>query len=240
MAPRRPPRVVQKTLVSLLVLSFLCLSLRHESQADHEHLVALTKAEPALQPLVMSSRAIVLLSLEPRFTQNMLFEMHGIKDAVVRVVVEVSRVDNNDKPRWVKVGSPWELKVATDFRQFVSLQRHHPGKGLEELAWHTHVFDALGPGGSGTAHELSGSARLLLTTTLPKPISLLLRVQEMPALGRHRTLIATAILVAVFGLIATDIVHRTVAAGVGSFVVIGTLACAPAGLDPPMNHSFLL
>jgi hypothetical protein len=46
----------------------------------------------------------------------------------------------------------------------------------------------------------------------------------MPPLGRHRTLVASLILVAVFGMIATEVVHRTVAAGVGSFLVIGTLA----------------
>ena len=215
MARRR--RVLQTVLLALLVLAFFSLSTRPESQADHEHLVALTKSEPAIQPLILSSRALVVLQLEPRFTQNM---QHSMPNAVVRVQLQVSRsgAASHDASAWVKVGQPWELRIATDFAQFVSLQRHHPGKGLEDLNWRRHVFDDLG------ASEVTGAARLLLTTTLPKPISLLLRVQEMPPLGRHRTLVASLILVAVFGMIATEVVHRTVAAGVGSFLVIGTLA----------------
>ena len=213
----RRHRVLQTVLLALLVLAFFSLSTRPESQADHEHLVALTKNEPAIQPLILSSRALVVLQLEPRFTQNM---QHSMPNAVVRVQLQVSRsgAASHDASAWVKVGQPWELRIATDFAQFVSLQRHHPGKGLEDLNWRRHVFDDLG------ASEVTGAARLLLTTTLPKPISLLLRVQEMPPLGRHRTLVASLILVAVFGMIATEVVHRTVAAGVGSFLVIGTLA----------------
>ena len=213
----RRHRVLQTALLALLVLAFFSLSTRPESQADHEHLVALTKNEPAIQPLILSSRALVVLQLEPRFTQNM---QHSMPNAVVRVQLQVSRsgAASHDASAWVKVGQPWELRIATDFAQFVSLQRHHPGKGLEDLNWRRHVFDDLG------ASEVTGAARLLLTTTLPKPISLLLRVQEMPPLGRHRTLVASLILVAVFGMIATEVVHRTVAAGVGSFLVIGTLA----------------
>ena len=213
----RRHRVLQTALLALLVLAFFSLSTRPESQADHEHLVALTKNEPAIQPLILSSRALVVLQLEPRFTQNM---QHSMPNAVVRVQLQVSRsgAASHDASAWVKVGQPWELRIATDFAQFVSLQRHHPGKGLEDLNWRRHVFDDLG------ASEVTGAARLLLTTTLPKPISLLLRVQEMPPLGRHRTLVASLILVAVFGMIATEAVHRTVAAGVGSFLVIGTLA----------------
>ena len=213
----RRHRVLQTALLALLVLAFFSLSTRPESQADHEHLVALTKNEPAIQPLILSSRALVVLQLEPRFTQNM---QHSMPNAVVRVQLPVSRsgAASHDASAWVKVGQPWELRIATDFAQFVNLQRHHPGKGLEDLNWRRHVFDDLG------ASEVTGAARLLLTTTLPKPISLLLRVQEMPPLGRHRTLVASLILVAVFGMIATEAVHRTVAAGVGSFLVIGTLA----------------
>ena len=213
----RRHRVLQTALLALLVLAFFSLSTRPESQADHEHLVALTKNEPAIQPLILSSRALVVLQLEPRFTQNM---QHSMPNAVVRVQLQVSRsgAASHDASAWVKVGEPWELRIATDFAQFVNLQRHHPGKGLEDLNWRRHVFDDLG------ASEVTGAARLLLTTTLPKPISLLLRVQEMPPLGRHRTLVASLILVAVFGMIATEVVHRTVAAGVGSFLVIGTLA----------------
>ena len=213
----RRHRVLQTALLALLVLAFFSLSTRPESQADHEHLVALTKNEPAIQPLILSSRALVVLQLEPRFTQNM---QHSMPNAVVRVQLQVSRsgAASHDASAWVKVGQPWELRIATDFAQFVSLQRHHPGKGLEDLNWRRHVFDDLG------ASEVTGAARLLLTTTLPKPNSLLLRVQEMPPLGRHRTLVASLILVAVFGMIATEAVHRTVAAGVGSFLVIGTLA----------------
>ena len=179
----RRHRVLQTALLALLVLAFFSLSTRPESQADHEHLVALTKSEPAIQPLILSSRALVVLQLEPRFTQNM---QHSMPNAVVRVQLQVSRsgAASHDASAWVKVGQPWELRIATDFAQFVSLQRHHPGKGLEDLNWRRHVFDDLG------ASEVTGAARLLLTTTLPKPISLLLRVQEMPPLGRHRTLVA--------------------------------------------------
>lgn len=215
--PRPPaslPRWARCALVGALVLAFALCESTADTQADHEHLVALTKSEPALLPLIHSQRDLIALQLEPRFTQNMHYTEHGVRDANVRVQVQV-RGGGKGERGWSKAGEPWTLRIATDFDRWLALQRHHPGKGLEDLTWHSHVFD-LG--------RLDGECRLSLTTNLPRPISLLLRVNEMGGLGRHRWLIALLIVVLVFGLIAFDVVHRTVAAALGCFLVLGTMA----------------
>ena len=200
-------------LFSLLLLAFLRISLQPDSQADHEHLLALTSREPAVQPLIRRYRSIVVLQLEPRFTQNMHTEFHGVDHPTVHATVQVHKGD-----RWLRVGTPWELKVSNEYWQWAVYQRHHPGKGLEDFNWHEHTFD-LGKLG------VVGDARLSLTTNIPKPISMLVHVHEMSFLGRHRSQIAMLIAVLVFGLIAFEVTHRTVAAALGTCLVLGTMAC---------------
>jgi len=221
--PSTPLTRAVRLFLLVLVLAAVCaVSLQPDTQADHEHLVALSHADAAVQPLIRHRRALVVLQAEPRFTQNMAelssrfhSESNGQQK---RPHVQVSLQVAGRLGSWILVGSPWTIPLSSDFMRWRSLQRHHPGKGLEDFSWHSHTFEL------GQHANAAAPARLSLTTNLPKPISLLLRVQELSPLGQLRNLFAMCVVLLVFGLIASEAVHRTVAAGVGCSLVLGLMA----------------
>ena len=221
--PSTPLTRAVRLFLLVLVLAAVCaVSLQPDTQADHEHLVALSHADAAVQPLIRHRRALVVLQAEPRFTQNMAelssrfhSESNGQQK---RPHVQVSLQVAGRLGSWIRVGSPWTIPLSSDFMRWRSLQRHHPGKGLEDFSWHSHTFEL------GQHANAAAPARLSLTTNLPKPISLLLRVQELSPLGQLRNLFAMCVVLLVFGLIASEAVHRTVAAGVGCSLVLGLMA----------------
>ncbi|ELR14905.1 arsenical pump membrane protein [Acanthamoeba castellanii str. Neff] len=91
--------------------------------------------------------------------------------------------------------------------------------GNEDTEQHTHTFSV-----SDETRDQYEALRLVVNTNTHQPIALQLQVLTLGWLGSHEVAIGILILVAVYVLIVFELVHRAIAALVGSFWALAFLS----------------
>eukprot|EP00026_Physarum_polycephalum_P002109 Phypoly_transcript_02113.p1 GENE.Phypoly_transcript_02113~~Phypoly_transcript_02113.p1 ORF type:complete len:453 (+),score=30.47 Phypoly_transcript_02113:914-2272(+) len=167
---------------------------------DTVKLVATSNDHIYSYELNRSPRAIVEVEISVPEPPESCFEQNTTSPLLILSVEE--EVINGGIATWEEVGNSWVITLRKN-------------KEISEI----HEWDIFRFG----AYKNNTLMRVNIATTCEAPIPVRFELVQMSIVGRYQVIIAGILLIAVYVLIITEVIHRTLAAMLGAFLVLVVL-----------------